>query len=88
MQVCVSFLTIHRYSDADAILPLTPANTQHLYEFDEGVGSALYKCYTNVLCLLGCIHSIISISGPSSFVSNVYIFFYTHVRNASISYIE
>ena len=37
----------------------TPVNTKHLYDFIqcwtnvEDVGPTLYKCYTNVLCLLG-----------------------------------
>ena len=42
-----------------------PANTKHLYKIctlldqrhalklSKGVGRTLYKCYTNVLCLLG-----------------------------------
>ena len=34
-----------------------PASTTHLYNIytmlDEDVGPTLYKCYTNVLCLLG-----------------------------------
>ena len=36
-----------------------PVNTKHLYDFMqrrpnvEDVGPTLYKCYTNVLCLLG-----------------------------------
>ena len=36
-----------------------PVNTKHLYDFIqcwtnvEDVGPTLYKCYTNVLCLLG-----------------------------------
>ena len=38
---------------------LTPVNTKHLYDFIqcwanvEDVGPTMYKCYTNVLCLLG-----------------------------------
>ena len=35
-----------------------PVNTKHLYNIYtmliQRVGTALYKCYTNVLCLLGC----------------------------------
>ena len=37
----------------------SPVNTKHVYDFIqccanvEDVGPTLYKCYTNVLCLLG-----------------------------------
>ena len=49
--------------DVETALPQVciyiPVNTKHLYDFMqcwtnvEDVGPTLYKCYTNVLCLLG-----------------------------------